>query len=80
MYEYKAIPFLAEVSSRDRKSAERASAQLTAAINGAATEGWEFHQVGSVSVLVSPGCLAAFGGAKPSTMFIDQMIFRREKK
>lgn len=78
MHEYKAIPFLASVGARDEKSARAASAQLTAAINQHAVDGWELHEVTSVSVMVNPGCLAAFGGAKPSPMFIDQMIFRRE--
>lgn len=78
VHEYKAIPFLASVGGRDEKSARAAAAQLTAAINQHTVDGWELHELTSVSVMVNPGCLAALSGAKPSPMFIDQMIFRRE--
>lgn len=79
MYEYKAVPFLAHVGGREPKDAQKAATQLTEAINAGVTGGWEFHQLASVYVEVKPGCLGALTGTKSGSLYIDQLVFRREK-
>jgi hypothetical protein len=79
-YEYAARPFIASVRSIDGKAAGQASAELEKAINLNATDGWEFYQIGAISIVASPGCLGALTGAKAGSVRMDQLIFRREKK
>lgn len=42
-----------------------------------AHHGWEFHRIDSVGVAVSPGCLAAFAGAKQTMTYYNIATFRR---
>ncbi len=77
MYEYKAVPFLAAVRGRDRKSVDDAAAQLTAAINTNSAGGWEFYQLAPVNVAVRPGCLGGLLGGGAGTIQVDQLLFRR---
>lgn len=76
-YEYKVMPFIPAVESIE--AATTASAHLEAEINEQAVNGWEFHQLGSVSVAVNPGCLAGLFGAKKTSLQLDQLIFRKQK-
>ena len=78
-YEYAARPFLASVRSIDKKAAAQASDELQRAINANAQDGWEFYQIGAISIVADPGCLAALAGAKAGSIRMDQLIFRREK-
>jgi hypothetical protein len=80
MYEYAARPFLASVKSLDGKAAATASAELEKVINANATNGWEFFQLGAITIIATPGCLAGLFGAKAGSIRMDQLIFRREKK
>ena len=70
-----AVPFQAKVKASD--TAEAASDQLQAVINHYTSEGWEFVQLGSVSIEVKAGCLAGLFGAQSSFAQHDQIIFRR---
>lgn len=80
MYEYAARPFLASVKSLDSKAAATASAELERTINANSIDGWEFYQLGAISIVAAPGCFAAMFGAKAGSIRMDQLIFRREKK
>lgn len=80
MYEYAARPFLASVASLDSKAAAIASAELEKVINANSVNGWEFYQLGAVTIIATPGCLAGLFGAKAGSIRMDQLIFRREKK
>lgn len=78
-YEYAARPFIASVRSIDGKAAVQASAELEKAINVNAQDGWEFYQIGAISIVAAPGCLASLTGAKAGSIRMDQLIFRRER-
>jgi hypothetical protein len=73
-YIYKALPFKGNVSELDPS---RVAAQLTVLINSQNQEGWEFYQINSVNISVSPGCLAALVGAKSFDQKYDMAIFRK---
>lgn len=79
-YEYRAVPFLAAVAGRDRKSADLAATQLTAALNAGATEGWEFYRLDNVSVDVRPGCLGFLTGTKSGTLLSDDLPTREVRR
>lgn len=79
-YEYAAQPFIASVRSIDGKAAAQASDELQKVINANAQDGWEFYQIGAISIVANPGCLAALTGAKAGSVRMDQLIFRRERK
>jgi hypothetical protein len=73
-YIYKALPFKGNVSELDPI---KVAAQLTILINSQNQEGWEFYQINSVNLSVSPGCLAALVGAKSFDQKYDMAIFRK---
>lgn len=54
------------------------SKQLQGTIAREAVDGWEFYQLNSVNIEVSPGCIASLFGAKVDYMQFDQLIFRRQ--
>lgn len=78
-FEYRILPFLGDIRSRDQRSAQRVSEQLKATIDANIGDGWEFYRIDQVQILVRPGCLAAIFGARASTMALDQVIFRRDR-
>ncbi|MCX2681765.1 DUF4177 domain-containing protein [Galbibacter sp. EGI 63066] len=75
--EYKVIPFVASVDSKNSKP-EYVAQQLEELINSYSSEGWEYARLESVTTFVQPdnGC---FGfGAKPGYTTSRQMIvFKR---
>ncbi len=73
-YEYKAVPFTGVV---EEYSASQVAEQLSALIRSESLEGWEFYQINSVNINVSPGCLASLFGAQASTRKHDMVILRR---
>ncbi len=73
-YEYKAVPFTGIVESF---SPSQVAQQLSQSIDIELAGDWEFYQINSVNINVSPGCLAALSGAKSSTTKHDMLIFRR---
>jgi hypothetical protein len=74
-YVYQALPFRGHV---ERVDANAVAKQLNELINNQAAAGWEFYQINSVSINVTPGCLASLFGAKGFPMSYDMAIFRRE--
>lgn len=74
--EYKVIPFIGKIKSSG--NAQEVGAQLQAAINQNATDGWEFHSFNDVNIEVQPGCLAGLLGAKAAYVQFDQLVFKRE--
>lgn len=68
-YNYKVVPFIAQVKG----------SQLASVINREIVDGWEFYQLGSISIQVSPGCIASLFGAKDAFTQLDQLIFRRPR-
>lgn len=72
---YYAVPFIGKIKSG--QTADEVSRQLTALINEQATKGWEFYQLGEVTIQIAPGCLAALFGAGNSYVTYNQVIFRR---
>ena len=75
--QYRVLPFMGRM--RGSGSAGDVSKQLEEIINGETRDGWEFHQLGSVYIQVSPGCIASLFGSKVSYMQYDQVIFRRSR-
>jgi hypothetical protein len=73
-YIYKAVPFLGRVSELDPY---KVASQLTEVINSQNTEGWDFYQINSVNIAVSPGCLAGLLGEKSFEKKFDMAIFRK---
>lgn len=73
-YIYKALPFKGNVSELDPN---KVAAQLTILINSQNSDGWEFYQINSVNISVSPGCLASLMGSKDSDQKYDMAIFRK---
>ena len=73
-YIYKALPFKGSVNELNPSLV---AAQLTVLINSQNDEGWEFYQINSVNISVSPGCLAALVGAKSFDQKYDMAIFRK---
>jgi hypothetical protein len=74
-YLYRVVPFMGRM--RGSGSAAEVSKQLEGIVNTETRDGWEFYQLGSVDIQVSPGCLASLFGSKVSYMRYDQVIFRR---
>lgn len=74
-YVYQAIPFRGKVQTVDIDAVAK---QLNDLINVESAKGWEFYQINSVSITVSPGCLASLFGAKGFPMSYDMAIFRKE--
>ena len=71
---YKAVPFRGRVETIDITAV---ASQLTDLINSEATGGWDFYQINSVSMMVSPGCLLSLFGAPSFPMSYDMAIFRK---
>jgi hypothetical protein len=80
--EYRVVPFIGRLTagSAGAGSAAAVSQQLQALINQHAQQGWEFHSVGKVGAVVSPGCLGSLFGAATSYITFDQVIFRRAER
>ena len=74
-YEYQVLPFRGQVESVDTGAVAR---QLNALINSQSLLGWEFYQINSVGITVSPGCIASLLGQKGFPLLYDMAIFRRE--
>ena len=74
-YEYQVLPFRGQVESVDTGAVAR---QLNALINSQSVLGWEFYQINSVGITVSPGCIASLLGQKGFPLLYDMAIFRRE--
>ena len=74
-YIYKAVPFLGRVSELDPN---KVASQLTGVINSQNIDGWDFYQINSVNIAVSPGCLEGLFGAKSFEKKFDMAIFRKE--
>jgi hypothetical protein len=76
-FEYRIVPFIGDVSSRDKRSAQKVADQLQAVINANIGNGWEFYRIDQVQIVVSPGCLGALFGGSQTTVALDQVTFRR---
>lgn len=76
---YLAVPFEGKITSglSAAKKPSLVSDQLTAIINEHAAQGWEFHQLGHVTVEMSPGCIPSLFGARTLYVPVDQVVFRR---
>ena len=74
-YIYKSIPFVGQVESL---SPSTVADQLTNLINVNAKSGWDFYQINSVNIAVSPGCLASLFGKESFEKKYDMLIFRKE--
>lgn len=72
---YKVVPFIGKIKAGG--NAQEVAAQLQAAINLNATDGWEFHSFNDVNIEVQPGCLAGLLGAKAAYVQFDQLVFKR---
>lgn len=74
-YHYLVAPFHDQL--RAGQDVTKVSAQLRDLINHYAAYGWEFVQIGSVSLTINNGCLAALFGYGSSQHSYDQVVFRR---
>lgn len=74
-YHYLVAPFHGHI--RAGQGIQEVSSQLQDLINHYAAYGWEFVQVGSVSLTVNEGCLASLFGRGSSQHSYDQVVFRR---
>jgi hypothetical protein len=71
---YKVLPFRGRVEEIDPNAVAN---QLDTLINSQSALGWDFYQINSVSIMVSPGCLASLFGAPSFPMSYDMAIFRK---
>jgi len=74
-YHYLVVPFHGNI--RAGQKIGEVSSQLQDIINHYASYGWELVQVGSVSLTVNEGCLAALLGRSSSQLRYDQVVFRQ---
>jgi len=74
-YYYMVAPFHGHI--RTGQGVEQVSSQLQEVINHYAAYGWEFVQIGTVSMTISRGCLASLFGSGPTQLSYDQVIFRQ---
>lgn len=79
-YEYTIVPFIGKIKSglRSTQTVSDVAAQLAAVVQTHAAAGWMFHSINSVSIDVSPGCLASLFGKPAFSMKFDQIIFYKE--
>jgi hypothetical protein len=73
---YKVLPFRGRVEEIDPNAVAN---QLDTLINSQSALGWDFYQINSVSIMVSPGCLASLFGSPSFPMSYDMAIFRKEE-
>jgi hypothetical protein len=76
--QFKVVPFRSHVKSSD--TAEKASQHLQEVINAHVKQGWQFHSLGQIHLIVHPGCLAGLFGQTASTVVYDQVIFHGSKE
>lgn len=74
-YEYKCVAGPTQLVVKSEKDSEKAVASYANIINGAATDGWEFYSLESISVAQAPGCLQT---QKAPPINFNMLIFRRE--
>lgn len=77
--EFKVVPFRGQIKSGffSTEGPQTASQQLQDAINQYVKQGWEFHSLGQIHILVQPGCLGGLLGQSASTVVYDQIILSR---
>lgn len=73
---YKVLPFRGRVEEIDPNAVAN---QLDSLINSQSALGWDFYQINSVSIMVSPGCLASLFGSPSFPMSYDMAIFRKNE-
>ena len=76
-FEYFVAPFRGRIGDKD--GPEAASEQLNAFIRHVQAQGWDFDWLGSIHMVVQPGCLASLFGATATVIVYDQVIFRRRR-
>jgi hypothetical protein len=76
-YTYQVLPFRGNVKEFDPNAV---AVQLNDLINSQAAKGWIFHEINSVHIMVSPGCLATLFGAKHFPVSYDMAIFKKEEQ
>lgn len=74
-YHYLVAPFHGHI--RAGQGIEQVSSQLQDLINHYAAYGWEFVQIGTVSLTVNQGCLAGLFGSGSTQHSYDQVVFRQ---
>jgi len=74
-FHYLVAPFHGQL--RGGQGIEVVSSQLQELINHYGAHGWEFVQVGSVTLTVNQGCLASLFGAGTYQQAHDQVVFRK---
>lgn len=75
-YQYKVVPVRGDIKKGDYVDA--ATKQLQTTIDENVGQGWEFWQLGNLSIKIKPGCLQGLFGAKETFITYDQLIFRKE--
>lgn len=76
-YDYTVVPFRAH--GKGTITADEIARQLSAAIAQHATDGFELHEVATVTVEVAPGCLGGILGQKAQMLSYEQLVFKREQ-
>lgn len=74
-YEYKCVPGSSQLVVKSEKDSGKAVSSYANIINGAATDGWEFYSLESISVAQASGCLQI---KKVPPVIFYMLIFRRE--
>lgn len=74
-YHYLVAPFHGHI--RAGQGMDQVSSQLEDLINHYAAYGWEFVQIGRVSLTVNQGCLAGLFGSASTQYSYDQVVFRQ---
>lgn len=74
-YTYKVVPFRA--GQKGQLSPADVASQLATVISAGAIDGFELHQVATVTVEVAPGCLGSLLGQRMQYLTYEQVLFRR---
>jgi hypothetical protein len=77
--QFKVVPFRGFIKG-GKEGPEIASQQLQEVINAHVKQGWVFHSLGQIHIIVQPGCLAGLFGQTASTVVYDQVIFHGSKE
>lgn len=77
MYEYKVLSGQITVDYKKKETFEIALEKM---LNSMQEQGWEFFSPGTITEMVSPGCLGMLFGHKEQIIPHQTFIFRRKKQ
>ena len=80
MYQYKMVQVPPNIEVLAKESGSEAAVYLEDVVNSQAAEGWEFHRVDEIGVLVKAGCLMRLIGREDEYRTYYVISFRRQSE